>query len=498
MTPRTFPQQNSLILRFGLALGGIILLTFFSLISSIFISESISGMGSAINQAGSLRMISFQVATELISSQPDQENSDLFIYLAEFEKRLYHHNLTRAIPFDTESPIYQSHYQVVNSWKRRVKPLFQALQNPPLAADTDSSEPTPADKLKFTQSQYLVIVDHFVALIDDMVAKLEEETEHKIKILHIIETTSLFLAIAIVMFAITFIQSSILLPLQVLMNATEKIRQGDFNYRATIYGNNELSELANTFNAMISELSDTYASQEREIMTKTDDLRQKKQAMELLYHTTEILSSAPTDSKSYQQILDGIHQQLNIESGLICLSQPDSPSGHVLASNFDYNKCKRDCNHCHSNCETVNDELVFPIQDNQRSFGLLLLKLPDNKKLDHWQTSTIKMISEQIGSALTTARGTIMEREHALSNERSKFARELHDSMAQSLSYLKIEVSRLQTHLNSVANIEPAQQIISDIRSELTNAYQQLRELITTFRLSPDDCDLEKSTLQIL
>jgi two-component system nitrate/nitrite sensor histidine kinase NarX len=62
-------------------------------------------------------------------------------------------------------------------------------------------------------------------------------------------------------------------------------------------------------------------------------------------------------------------------------------------------------------------------------------------------------------------------------------ARELHDSIAQALSYMKIQVVLLQQALlHGPANAD-ADRILKDLREGINAAYRQLRELLATFRL---------------
>ena len=62
-------------------------------------------------------------------------------------------------------------------------------------------------------------------------------------------------------------------------------------------------------------------------------------------------------------------------------------------------------------------------------------------------------------------------------------ARELHDSLAQSLSYMKIQVSRLQAVMAQQNITEDGVTILAELREGLNGAYRELRELLTTFRL---------------
>lgn len=65
--------------------------------------------------------------------------------------------------------------------------------------------------------------------------------------------------------------------------------------------------------------------------------------------------------------------------------------------------------------------------------------------------------------------------------ERATIARELHDSIAQSLSCMKMQVSCLQMQGDALP--ESSRELLSQIRNELNASRAQLRELLTTFRL---------------
>ncbi len=79
------------------------------------------------------------------------------------------------------------------------------------------------------------------------------------------------------------------------------------------------------------------------------------------------------------------------------------------------------------------------------------------------------------------------QRRHDLYEERAAISRELHDSLAQSLTYLKIQASRLDQSLARGAgetDVALPRDILGDLRDTLSDAYRQLRELMTTFRLT--------------
>lgn len=78
--------------------------------------------------------------------------------------------------------------------------------------------------------------------------------------------------------------------------------------------------------------------------------------------------------------------------------------------------------------------------------------------------------------------------------ERATIARELHDSLAQTLSFLRIQLTLLRRATDAPA----AQVIIDDFDRTLADAYRQLRELLATFRLNIQEADLNAALEQLL
>lgn len=118
--------------------------------------------------------------------------------------------------------------------------------------------------------------------------------------------------------------------------------------------------------------------------------------------------------------------------------------------------------------------------------GLLLLRLiGDRNTVPPSALEPLRGYGEYLAGILYSARCARMKLRNAQSEERAAIARELHDSLAQSLSYLKIQVSLLQAMLKKDTDRAPdVDTMLQELRSTLSTANLQLRELITTFRLT--------------
>jgi two-component system nitrate/nitrite sensor histidine kinase NarX len=123
-----------------------------------------------------------------------------------------------------------------------------------------------------------------------------------------------------------------------------------------------------------------------------------------------------------------------------------------------------------------------PIRDQNQQYGILILDLPSGVQLEDWQKRLLETVASHIALSIVRARQVSQNRLLSLMEERSVIARELHDSLAQSLSYLKIQVSLLEKSLSDHQD-EKVRKTTAKLRDGLNSAYRELRELLTTFRL---------------
>lgn len=130
--------------------------------------------------------------------------------------------------------------------------------------------------------------------------------------------------------------------------------------------------------------------------------------------------------------------------------------------------------------------IAVPIGDGQRRYGHLFVVG------EHWaavppaQLQVLELVGRHLAMAIGHCRRDQENRRIALLEERSSMARELHDSLAQSLSFMKIQISRMQTLLERGARREDVAAAAAEVRDGLNGAYRKLRELLTTFRTQID------------
>ncbi|NOR51485.1 MAG: HAMP domain-containing protein [Gammaproteobacteria bacterium] len=483
--------KNSLLLRLGMAMTLITSLGFMSMVSSFFIAEETQGAAGAINSAGSLRMLSYKIVTKLSSREdPQQSSAEIGELIAKFDQRikaLGHLNITK------ETVLNRVHNEILKKWQRTIRPAIQIT--------IDGSRPIGGQPLS-KQILYVDIVELFVGQIDRFVKLLEDSLESKIQLLRLIQISTLLLTILVVAFVMYQVNTDVLIPLRELLMCARKAQQGDLSVRTHYKSGDELGLLGNAFNLMAEDLSKMYDDLEERVKEKTHELEQSNHSLELLYTMTRRFTKSSSDT-NYTKLLEDVETYIGLGPSSICLTNEDRESAYQLASIRNPPLGAPDlcnppnCKRCMSLDRAQTLEIqrpgesslrvkAYPITDQGKKFGSLLIEIGEGN-VKGWQARLLESVASHIGIALNSSQRTNQERRLALLEERGVIARELHDSLAQALSYLKIQVSRLKALQGTDKQAEQAPAIIKELRNGLNSAYRELRELLTTFRLRIDD-----------
>jgi two-component system nitrate/nitrite sensor histidine kinase NarX len=141
--------------------------------------------------------------------------------------------------------------------------------------------------------------------------------------------------------------------------------------------------------------------------------------------------------------------------------------------------------------------LAAPVRVPLASYGVLIAEGESDTRFEQRHLYLMETIASVLAHAISNVSRDVRDRRMALFEERNAIARELHDSLAQSLSYMKIQLARLQAVLPPELSQTDIAEIARGIREGIDSAYRQLRELLTTFR-SPMHAHGLASTLEEL
>ncbi len=120
---------SSLLLRAGLAMGLITALAVSGMASAVFVARYTHGEAAAVNQAGSLRMHSYQVAAALEAGGNGESDSygDIRTLATEFEQRLSSPRLTEMVNATDRKSMKDAYRLIEDRWRQDILPLLSKI-----------------------------------------------------------------------------------------------------------------------------------------------------------------------------------------------------------------------------------------------------------------------------------------------------------------------------------------------------------------------------------
>ena len=449
-TPLTLANQLTLIALF------ITLIGMASMAITACLVHGIQGSAHAINQAGSLRMQSYRLLAAIPIHDSDQPLFD------EMRKTVFSPELQLAAERDGQ-----------------VKPLTTLQQYWLTHLQPD---------IRSAQSQDVVIDDiaRFVSHIDHLVTVFDRTTEEQISRAAWMHRVMAFGMAILVIFTVLWLRSRLLLPWRQLLYMAKAISHRDFTHRAKIIGRNEMAILGMALNNMSDELAESYASLEKRVQEKTAGLEQKNAILSFLWQANRRLHSNAPLCERISPVLNGLQELTPLRGIEVRVYDTEDEENHQefsCHSNWDCDD--KGCYLCSRNTEASAPEgvtLKWRLTDPRNQYGILLATLPIGCVLSQDQKQFIDTLLEQLTSTLALDKQLERHQQLIVMEERATIARELHDSIAQSLSCMKMQISCLQMMQNEQSSQE-SRDLLSQVRTELNTSWAQLRELLTTFRL---------------
>lgn len=398
------------------------------------------GDAKAINASGSLRMQSYRLLFFAnAGSDKLQANID------EFEKTLHSEELRQLIDWSSTQALADQYNLVISKWQQMRH--FAANEN----------------SRAYSQS-----LQNFVASIDLLVREMEQHAEFKLKLLAITQVIGLGIMLLLTLLAVRYTRKKVVGPLQAMMDAANAISKGQFKAPMPQSDFIELSSLGDALSSTADKLYKLYQGLEHQVTEKTIALSKANNELSFLYDTLWILHTHKFDFNTIKQAItqlktqeDFIGVQLVIYDGKQNITLGDSNlSLYAQRHDFPLDFEGVQLGSLHAYCEHEPNQALLT------NFAMMLARTLIIKQLDDKQ--------QQL----------------ALLEERGIIARELHDSLGQVLAFLKIQISLLSKSLKKEVHSDLIDSQLQEINDGINTAYGQLRELLSTFRLTISDPNL--------
>ncbi|WP_019674505.1 ATP-binding protein [Arsukibacterium perlucidum] len=460
-------RQFSIVTRINIALACIVTLAIGTMLASYWLSDKAGNDAHAVNIAGSLRMQSYRMAW--LSQQQDQ--AQLQLARQKFAISWQHPVFQR---FLHDEHILQQFETARQHWQEIEPAFLQQPVNPP---------------------QIEQALQQQINLLEQLVFYIQQDAEQKVRSFRTLQLVALLATVLLSAIVIYWLKVMVQQPLEALTLGAKRVAMGDFTHRLSIENNDELGTLAHSFNKMNDSVSYMYGNLEKRVDEQTEALQHTNTTLRFLYNTAQRISEHAPEFVDFNKIIAELKTVVKVDNLELCLftEEGDKPYMQVLPDDGSIDPCaQQNCGDCLSQpaaegCDRSNYNYL--LHRDRKKYGVLVARLADGQTLALWQQQLLAAVADQLALALNLKSEEQQVRRLALMQERTVIARELHDSLAQALSYLKIQVTRLNK-----ATAKDDKATIADVSTELKQgldaAYRQLRELLTTFRLKVDGSGL--------
>lgn len=401
------------------------------------------GDARAINASGSLRMQSYRLMFYANSGSKNALQK-----IEEFENTLYSDALKRSLDWKTPDELTEQYLLVIHKWK--VMRSYIEEENSRL---------------------YAAALKDFVDTIDLLVLETEHYAAFKLKLLAVSQIIGLTLMLFIAFIAVRFTKRKVVAPLNQLMESANTISKGNFDVEMPKSEYIELSALSNAFQSTAKELSTLYRDLESQVKDKTLALTRSNNELTLLYDNLVMLHSGKLEISSLKTALNQLRAH-EPETFLRLVIVQDNEEELVIEADGGWPL-------------KTNIQTHFPLKFESNELGYLEANSSEEPNYQLFENFAI-----MLARSIVIYNAGEQRQQLALMEERGVIARELHDSLGQILSFLKIQVSLLSKGLDSACRSPQVEQQISEINEGVNTAYVQLRELLSTFRLTVKDPNL--------
>ncbi|QDZ27993.1 type IV pili methyl-accepting chemotaxis transducer N-terminal domain-containing protein [Noviherbaspirillum sp. UKPF54] len=492
---------------------GFFVLALFAIGTTLFLSWQLEGSSAAINETGSLRMRSYRLTTLLarIVNEPEsaaaraETSAEVNTIGAAFEA-VRRGNPQRPLFLPPTERIQVEFEQVYLHWRQSMRPMAEAI----LASE--GSERDAAWR------RYQPQVAPFVAEVDAVVQLIERDSELRTAWLRSSQMALVALAVGGTVVMIYFMFLVIVTPVSRLQGGIQRMTQKDFTVRLPVESKDEFGQLALGFNQMADRLEDLYTSLEDRVKVKTAALEDQNRELALLYDSAAFLQRPQGVEAMCQGFLLRISQYFNADGGAVrvlderrgnlfmvahqgvspalaedekCLKVGECLCGQAVATRVsvvhDLRQMDRSNDlQCHR--EGFATVSVFHILVHQQHVGFFNLHFRKARSFTERERALLETLGQLLGIAIENLRLAAREKEMAISEERNLVAQGLHDSIAQGLTFLNIQVQMLDDSLRG-GKIEDAAAIVPALRAGVQESYEDVRELLLNFRskLAEDD-----------
>ena len=474
---------------------------------TLWLSWKLEGAGAAINDAGSLRMRANRVAIEagLASlGRPNQLPREIEALDATLAL-LRRGSAARPLFLPDEPAIHAQLDRVARDWNNDFRPLAATA----LHHAGDAAKTSPA------MLAYVTSLPGFIDQADRLVTMIERDNARKTDLLRLSQTMLAGIACMGTVAVIYLLYLWIILPVLRLQDGLRRMAARELTWRLPVESRDEFGTLATGFNRMASELEGLYTDLEARVQQKTAELERRAADLEALYDMAAFLNQPSNATAMAAGFLERVMARFDADGGTVRAGiDADQGNLHLLASaGLSPAQTQREqclpAGACHCGRAAREgvvsivalDKVPAPQRDGPAACardgfvslaafriasqggvaGVFTLHFRTPRELPAFDRQLLEALGQHLGAALEQLRLSASARQLAVVEERNLVAQGLHDSIAQGLNFLNLQVQLLDAAVNR-ADLDETSAIVPLLRHGVEESYQDVRELLLNFR----------------
>lgn len=289
------------------------------------------------------------------------------------------------------------------------------------------------------------------------------------------------------------VSRTVILPLKRLASATVSIASGEFAKRVEITSRDEIGELSNSFNVMAERLE----AREEELRTAHEELKRKADEAQALYRIGMEVAGLTELNTVLQQVVEKARLILRTDVATLCLfgerggglvvkakvgAQEAFPNPTGLRAGGAagaYGVAEGGCPFIRG--EYRRSHLSAPLTRGEQTIGELCVGDRGERIFRPDEVEFLRGLGTQAAIAIENARLQEQLRGMAVVEERERIAREMHDGLAQSLSFLHLKAS-MARRAKASGDEQKLEAELVELKQAAEEAYEEVRQAIFGLR----------------
>lgn len=334
-----------------------------------------------------------------------------------------------------------------------------------------------------------------VAAMDEAVRAFEHAAQAKVR--HVIYIQLFFLLTAAVLVGLgyTLTHRRIILPLQHLEQVARTIGSGHLDAPVSLAGDDEIGHLAQSLEEMRQQLRAARENLEAQVAQRTREL-------EALYEVSRDISSRLDVRHVLRSVTEKARELLDADVAVLCMlnnngqtlrlqavagdehsirqqvSSPDEPLAAAILAEDQAVKCTVCAGWCHMlDPEYQADHLAASLRAGNRIIGALCVGSREANRFPPEALGLLTRLANSAAIALENARLYEQAERVAALEERQRIAADMHDSVAQTLSYLALRVEQIADQVTLGAG-QAAVRDLERLREHIDRTLEDVRRII--------------------